>query len=102
MTGTLVPIQLVDTVLLKYNVGDVLLLVLGLSILAALALRSRKVLASQAIAFGLILMVTPGSALQPGDGSLLGSVMQYKFFGLVLLLAGPVLYTTATRSATPS
>ncbi|ACV11567.1 conserved hypothetical protein [Halorhabdus utahensis DSM 12940] len=102
MTGTLVPLQLVDSVLLNYNVGDVLLLLLGLSILAALALRSRKALASQIIGFGLILVMTPGSALQPGDGSLLGSVMQYKFFGLVLLLAGPVLYTTAKRSATPS
>lgn len=96
------PLQLVDTILLRYNVGDILLLVLGLSILAALALRSRKVLASQVIVFGLLLMLTPGSVLQPGEGSLLGSVIQYKFFGLVLLLAGPVLYTTAKRSATPS
>ncbi|WP_275738756.1 MULTISPECIES: hypothetical protein [unclassified Halorhabdus] len=102
MNGSLVPLQLVDNFLLNYNVGDILLLVLGLSILAAVALRSRKALATQAIGFGLILVVTPGSALQPGDGSLLGSVMQYKFFGLVLLLAGPVLYTTARRSATPS
>ena len=97
MNGLVVPLQLIDSVLLRYNVGDVMLLLLGLSILAALVLRSRKVFSSQAIAFGLLLMLTPGSALEPGGGSLLGSVIQYKFFGLVLLLAGPVLYVTARR-----
>lgn len=91
----LTPLQLVDSVLLNYNVGDALLVVLGLSVLAAVALRSRKVLSTQAIAFGLIFVVTPAAALEPGDGSLLGSVMQYKFFGLALLLAGPVVYVTA-------
>lgn len=95
MTGPLVPLQLIDSVLLRYNVGDVLLLLLGLSVLAALVLRSQKVFSSQAVAFGLLLVLTPGSALEPGDGSLLRSILQYKFFGLVLLLAGPVLYMTA-------
>ncbi|MFB6202178.1 MAG: hypothetical protein ABEI98_09230 [Halorhabdus sp.] len=93
----LLPLQLVDSVLLKYNVGDALLLLLGLSVLAAVVLRSRKVFSTQAVAFGLLLMLTPAAALEPGDGSLLGSVLQYKFFGLVLLLAGPVLYATAKR-----
>ncbi|MFW5950181.1 MAG: hypothetical protein ACOCR6_02395 [archaeon] len=97
MNGSSVPLQLIDSVLLRYNVGDVLLLLLGLSIIAALVLRSRKAFSSQAIAFGFLLMLTPGSALEPGDGSLLGSVIQYKFFGLVLLLAGPILYVTARR-----
>jgi hypothetical protein len=90
----LVPLQLVDSVLLNYNVGDALLLLLGLSVLAAIVMRSRKLFSTQAIAFGLLLMVTPVSALGPGDGSLLGSALQYKFFGLVLLLAGPILYVT--------
>lgn len=97
MYGPQVPLQLIDSVLLNYNVGDVLLLLLGLSILAAIALRSRKVFSTQAVAFGLLLVLTPGSALEPSDGSLLGSIVQYKFFGLVLLLAGPVLYMTAKR-----
>ena len=93
----LLPLQLVDSVLLNYNVGDALLLLFGLSVLAAVALRSRKMFSTQAIAFGLLLMVTPASAMGPSSGSLFGSVLQYKFFGLVLLLAGPVLYVTAKR-----
>ena len=93
----LVPLQLMDSILLNYNVGDALLLLLGLSVLAAVVLRSRKVFSTQAVAFGLLLMLTPAAALEPSDGSLLGSVLQYKFFGLVLLLAGPVLYMTATK-----
>jgi hypothetical protein len=93
----LLPLQLIDSVLLQYNVGDVLLLLLGLSVLGALVMRSRKVFSTQALAFGLLLVLTPGNALEPGDGSLLGSVIQYKFFGLVLLLAAPILYVTARR-----
>jgi len=91
------PLQLVDSVLLNYNVGDALLLLLVLSVLAAVVLRSRKLFSTQAVAFGLLLVVTPAAALEPGGGSLLGSVLQYKFFGLVLLLAGPVLYVTARQ-----
>lgn len=97
MNGPLLPLQIVDSVLLKYNVGDVLLLLFALSVLAAIVLRSRKAFSAQAIAFGLILVITPGGALEPGDGSLFGSILQYKFFGLVLVLAGPVLYMTAKR-----
>ncbi|WP_136689789.1 hypothetical protein [Halorhabdus amylolytica] len=91
------PLQLVDSVLLNYNVGDALLLLLGLSVLAAIVLRSRKMFSTQAIAFGLLLVVTPTGALEPGNGSLLGSVLQYKFFGLVLVVAGPVLYMTTRQ-----
>ena len=93
----LLPLQLIDSFLLRYTVGDVFLLALGLSILAALAMRSQKVLSAQATVFGLLLLLTPSSALAPAQSSFLTAILQYKMLGLVLLVAGPILYTTAKR-----
>lgn len=95
--ATLVPLQLIDSLLLEYNVGDAFLLVFGLAVLAALVLRSRKVLALQTALFGVIFVATPASMLTPAESSLLSEPLAYKFFGLVLVLAGPILYMTAKR-----
>lgn len=95
--ATLVPLQLVDSFLLKYNVGDAFLLLFGLGVVAAIMIRSRKVLALQSGLFGFIFVATPTSMLVAADNSLLSEPMAYKFFGLVLVLAGPVLYATAKR-----
>lgn len=94
---TQLPLQVIDNILLKYNIGDVFLLVFGLAVLGALVVRSRKVLALNTVVFGLILVLTPNSALSVAESSFLGTALAYKFFGLVLLLAGPVLYATARR-----
>ncbi|QSG08750.1 hypothetical protein [Halapricum desulfuricans] len=95
--ATSVPLQLVDSFLLKYNVGDALLLVFGLAVVAALVVRSRKVLALQSGLFGIIFVVTPSSELVAAEQSLLSEPLAYKFFGLVLVFAAPLLYATARK-----
>lgn len=95
--ATPVPLQVIDDFLLKYNVGDVLLLVLGLALVAALVVRSRKVLALQSGLFGIIFVATPTSMLVAAENSLLSEPLAYKSFGLVLVFAAPVLYVTAKR-----
>lgn len=81
----LTPLPLVDDFLRPYNVGQALLLAFALAVLGTLPLRSRKVLSVNLVAFGLIFFVTPVS-LAP---------IEYKFLGLVLLVASPVVYMTA-------
>ena len=82
-----VPLPLIDDFLIQYNVGQALLLLFVLSVLAAIPLGSRKMLSLNAIAFGLLFVVVPAS-LAP---------LHFKFLGLALLVAAPVLYVTADR-----
>ena len=82
-----VPLPLIDDFLINYNVGQALLLLFVLSVLGAIPLGSRKVLSLNAIVFGLIFVVTPAS-LAP---------LHYKFLGIALLVAAPLLYTTASH-----
>ena len=82
-----VPLQLVDTFLLQYDAGQVLLALLILSTLATLPLKSMKIIGLNTIVFGLIFMITPGS-LAP---------VQYRFLGVALLFVGPLLVVTARR-----
>lgn len=93
------PLQAIDSFLLQYNVGDALLVVLVLGLLATLPLKSRKVTMLHIIAFGALFLILPGSllAVDASGAHLLGSVLQYKMFGLGLLVIAPVLYTTASR-----
>lgn len=80
-----VALQLVDDFLLQYNVGQVLLAAFVLSVLGALPLKSRRIIALNCLLFGLILVVTPVSL----------SSLTFKFVGIVLVLLGPLLYATA-------
>ena len=82
-----VPLPLIDDFLINYNVGQALLLLFVLSVLAAIPLGSRKVLSLNAITFGLLFVLTPAS-LAP---------LHYKFLGIALLVAAPLLYSTARR-----
>jgi hypothetical protein len=82
-----VPLPLIDDFLINYNVGQALFLLFVLSVLGALPLGSRKVLSLNAIAFGLIFVLTPAS-LAP---------LHYKFLGIALLVVAPVLYVTANQ-----
>lgn len=82
-----VPLQVLDSFLLQYNAGQVLLALLILSTLAALPLKSLKILGINTIVFGLIFMLTPGS-LAP---------VQYRFLGIALLFVGPLLVVSARR-----
>lgn len=81
----MLPIQVIDRFLLNYNVGQALLLLFVLVMLGSLPLKSRKVLAVNAVLFGVIFALTP-VALVP---------LHYAFLGLGLLVVGPLLWTTA-------
>lgn len=78
----LVPLPLVDDILRQYNVGQALLAAFVLAILGSIPLGSRKLLSLNLVVFGLVFLVTPVS-LAP---------IEYKFLGLALLVASPVLY----------
>jgi uncharacterized membrane protein HdeD (DUF308 family) len=82
-----VPLQVVDNFLLNYNVGQALLLLYLLSMLAALPLRSMKVLGLNTVIFGLVFLLTPQS-LEP---------MHFKFLGIALLFVGPMLIISGRR-----
>ncbi|MEF8784041.1 MAG: hypothetical protein V5A39_11975 [Haloarculaceae archaeon] len=93
------PLQLIDSFLLNYNVGDALLVVFGLGLLATLPLKSRRATTMHLIIFGAVFLLTPASmlAVDSSGAHLLGSSLQYKLLGLGLLVVGPVLYTSARR-----
>jgi uncharacterized membrane protein HdeD (DUF308 family) len=82
-----VPLQVIDNFLLNYNVGQALLLLYLLSMLAALPLRSMKVLGLNTVIFGLVFLLTPQS-LEP---------MHFKFLGIALLFVGPMLIISGRR-----
>ena len=81
----MLPLQLVDSFLLEYNVGQALLLVFVLSTVGALPLKSAKILAINTMAFGVIFLLTP-QALVP---------VHYLFLGIALVVIGPLLWTTS-------
>jgi hypothetical protein len=93
------PLQIVDSFLLNYNVGDALVLVFALGLLATLPLRSRKVTTLHVILFGLVFLLTPSGvlAVKSSGNHFLGSALQYKLLGLGMLVVGPVLYTSGGR-----
>jgi hypothetical protein len=94
----LVPLQVVDGFLLNVNLGDALLVGFVLGVLALVPMKSRKLLTLHVLTFGLLLLVMPGDIMySPEELSLLGSILQYKLAGLVMLVVAPVLYTTANR-----
>ena len=80
-----VPLPLIDDFLLQYNIGQVLLFLFVLSVLAAIPLGSRKVLSLNAITFGLLFVVAPASM----------APLPFKFLGIALLVVAPVLFVTA-------
>jgi uncharacterized membrane protein HdeD (DUF308 family) len=84
------PLQLVDSFLLQYNVGQALLALYILTTLAALPLKSQKIIGINTVVFGLIFLLTPTgpSALQP---------VHFQFLGIALIFIGPFLVITADR-----
>lgn len=81
----MVPLQLVDSFLLNYNVGQALLLVFVLGAVSLVPLKSQKLLSLHVIVFGVVFLLTP-QGLVP---------THYLFLGIVLVVVGPLLYVTA-------
>ena len=91
------PLQIVDSFLFNYNIGDVLLLVVALGAIGMLVQRSNKLFGIHLLTFGLLLMILPGNMLEPKPNSLLTSIAMYKFVGLALLVLAPVIYAVGRR-----
>lgn len=91
------PLQLIDSFLLNYTIGDILLLGFVGGLVATLTQRSLRMMGLHTIALGALLVITPTSAMEPNSGSVLASALQYKMFGLVLLALAPILYAVGRR-----
>jgi hypothetical protein len=91
----LVPLQVVDGFLLNVNLGDALLVGFVLGLGAVAIKKSQRLLTLHVALFGALLLIAPGNMYEPAELSLLGSILQYKLVGLVLLVVAPVLYATA-------
>lgn len=93
------PLQVVDSFLLGYNVGDALLVAFVLGLVATVPTKSWKLLTLHLLTFGLVFFLTPSSlmAVDASGSHLLASPLQYKLVGLGLLFVSPVLYTTADQ-----
>ena len=82
-----VPLPLIDDFLINYNVGQALLVLFVVAVLAVLPMKSRKMLSINVVLFGLLFVLTPAS-LAP---------LAFKLLGIALLVVGPMLYITARR-----
>jgi len=91
----LVPLQVIDGFLLNVNLGDALLVGFVLGLGAVAIKKSQRLLTLHVALFGALLLMAPGNMYEPAELSLLGSILQYKLVGLVLLVVAPVLYATA-------
>jgi len=81
----MLPLQLVDSILLNYNIGQILLLGFVLTTIGALPIKSQQIIGLNTILFGVIFLVTP-SSLMPNV---------YLFLGITLIVIGPMVYVTA-------
>lgn len=91
------PLQVIDSFIISYNVGDVLLIVTVLGGIGLLLRRSNKLFGLHLLTFGLLLMILPGNMLEPAARSFLGSVPGYKFVGLALVVVAPVIFAVGRR-----
>lgn len=82
------PMPLIDDILLQYNVGQVVLLLFILSLPVGIVRSSRKIASVNFILFGLLFAIIP---------SIGGGPVYFALLGLLLLVIGPVFYTTASR-----
>ena len=83
----LVPLQLIDDFLRPYSLGQAVLLLFLLAILAALPLGSRKVLSLNLLLFGVLFMLLPQST----------APFHFTLLGIALVVLAPLLYVTGRR-----
>ncbi|WP_323675608.1 hypothetical protein [Halorubellus sp. PRR65] len=82
-----IALQIVDNFLLQYNVGQALLLLLIVSVLGALPLKSMKLVGLTLLTFGAIFVLTP-SSMAP---------IHYKFLGVGLIFVGPMILVASRK-----
>ncbi|GAB3020977.1 hypothetical protein [Natronobiforma cellulositropha] len=82
-----VPLQAIDNVMLPFHMGHVLLGALVLAVLAALPLKSMKILGLNVILVGTLFMLTPTD--------MAGETTLYRLMGVGLVVIGPMLYVAA-------
>jgi len=75
----------IDTFLLDYHLGHVLLLGLVVSLLGAAPLKSQKVIASILAGFGVVFLMAPYTTMPP----------TFILVGIPLILVGALLWTMA-------
>lgn len=83
----MIPLQLIDSFLLNYNIGQALLLLFVLTTVGALPLKSLRIIALNSIVFGLIFIITPQS-LAP---------IHYVFLGIILVVIGPIIWVASGK-----
>jgi hypothetical protein len=83
----MIPLQVIDSFLLNYNVGQALLLLFVLTTAGALPLKSPRIVALNSMVFGLIFLLTPQS-LAP---------IHYVFLGIILVVIGPILWVASDK-----
>ena len=75
----------IDTFLLDYHLGHVLLLAFVASLLGAAPLKSQKLIAAVVMGFGAIFVMAPFTTMPA----------TFILFGIGLAVVGPLLWTTA-------
>ena len=91
------PLQVIDSFLLNYTIGDVLLLGFALGAVGILPTRSLKMLGAHTVSIGALLLLIPASMMVPNAGSLLASSFAYKMVGILLVALAPVLYAVGRK-----
>lgn len=81
-------LQAVDKFLASYHIGHAAFLLLILAIPAGIAVKSAKLTALTLIAFGGLFVVVP---------SISDAGPLYSFFGVALMVTGPMAYTITSR-----
>ncbi|MFC7156708.1 hypothetical protein ACFQPA_22035 [Halomarina halobia] len=76
------PLQVIDSFLLQYNIGQVFLLLLVVGLLATLPMKSKTIVGAHIVLIGLLLVLTPLS--------LMDNDFIYRAIGLALVFIGPM------------
>ena len=82
------PLQVIDSFLLNFNLGQVVLFLFILSLPVGYLQGSRQITAINVALFGVIFIIIP---------SIDGGPSHYAFLGVALLVVGPMLFVTARR-----
>jgi len=81
-------LQVIDKFLANYHIGHAVFLLFVLAVPAGIVMKSAKLTALVLIGFGGLFLVVP---------SISDAGPLYSFFGIVLMVVGPMAYTTTTR-----